>query len=354
MKTTQFLILLFALLTSGCSAKAQTQSLSEQERFTRAAEYSAESRGLSVLVLKGDKIIFEQYQNGHSAEAPHLLASGTKSFSGILALMAQEEGLLKLDEKVSETIDEWKADERKSKITLRQLLNLTSGIQSGNIGRPPTYAAAIETSATHEAGEVFQYGPAPFQIFGEVLRRKLVSKNESVADYMKRKIFNPLGIKVADWTIQNGEPNLPSGAYLTAREWLKFGVFLKNGGSWNDKQLVSKTLLSECFKGTQANPNYGLTFWLNRSSDGAASVTENPPARSRLLGRIRGGNEAGTTRISKNGIGARIPRDIIMAAGAANQRLYVIPSLDMVIVRQGRLARFDDKEFLSLLLFGEK
>lgn len=354
MRIINLLILLAIVSFAGCAVNAQT--LSEQEKYNLAADYSAKTRGLSVLILKGDKIVFEQYQNGHTADTPHLLASGTKSFSGVLALMAQEEGLLNLDDKVSDTITEWKSDARKSQITIRQLLSLTSGIQSGNLGRPPAYSAAVEFTAVAEPGTVFQYGPAPFQIFGELIHRKLASKNETVGSYMKRKILDPLGIKVANWNSQNGEPNLPSGASLTAREWLKYGIFLKNGGAWQGRQLISKKSLAECLKGSAANPNYGLTFWLNKSSDGNVSVAENTNERRGRLGGLLGGDadDMGTTRMSKKGLGANVPPDTFMAAGAANQRLYVIPSMDMVVVRQGQLARYDDNEFLSLLLFGEK
>ena len=57
--------------------------------------------------------------------------------------------------------------------------------------------------------------------------------------------------------------------------------------------------------------------------------------------------------MSKNGIGAEIARDLYMAAGAGKQRLYIIPSLDMVTARQGRQSRFDDREFLTRLIAGK-
>lgn len=66
-----------------------------------------------------------------------------------------------------------------------------------------------------------------------------------------------------------------------------------------------------------------------------------------------GDEDVGTTAISKYGIDKSLPNDLYMAAGAANQRLYIIPSLDMVIVRQGRMSRFDDAKFLSFLLTGK-
>jgi len=338
------------VLTGACSATAQKPATAAKSNYQLAADYSAEARGLSVVIMKGDKIVFEEYQNGHSAATPHLLASGTKSFSGVMLAAAIDDGLIKsFDEKVSDTITEWKGDPQRAKITLRQLLSLTSGIDVGQNLRPPAYSSAAKNTSKYEPGEWFQYGPAPFQIFGEVMRRKLAAKNESVMDYLKRRIFNPIGLKTDRWTLQEGQPNLPSGAFLTAREWLKFGQMLKDGGKWNGKQIIKRSLLDELSKGSKANPNYALTFWLNRSHTGKADVVDT----TGRLRNIMGDEDVGTTAISKNGIDKQIANDLYMAAGAANQRLYIIPSLDMVIVRQGRMTRYDDRKFLSLLLTGK-
>jgi len=234
-----------------------------------AADYSRASRGVSVLVMKGDKIVFEDYQNGHQADEPWLLASGTKSFSGVMLAAAIEDKLIKnFDEKVSETITEWKTDPRKSRITIRQLLSLTSGLDAGQIGRVPTYAEAIKVPATSEPGTHFEYGPVPFQTFGELMTRKLKPKNETVMSYLKRRILDPIGLNVGFWRMDNGQPLLPQGANLTAREWVKFGLFLKDGGKWKGKQIVAKKLLGKLIVGETANAAYGLTFWLNKKGVG--------------------------------------------------------------------------------------
>jgi CubicO group peptidase (beta-lactamase class C family) len=327
--------------------------LSESERYRLAADYSRNYRGLSVLVIKGDRVVFEEYQNGFTASDSHQLASGTKSFSGVMLAAAIEDKLIKnFDERVSETITEWKIDPRKAKITVRQLLSLTGGLDSGSNGRPPVYSEAVNFSAKYDAGAMFEYGPVPFQVFGELMRRKLAAKKETPLDYLKRRIFQPINLNVANWTHQLGQPNIPSGAFLTAREWAKFGQFLKNGGKWNGRQIVSKKLLQELFVGSNTNPNYGLTFWLNRTDNGTARVAEKTNGRNQELQDLLG-IEPETTRISKEGIGASLPKDLYMAAGAGKQRLYVIPSMDLVIVRQGRQSRFDDAEFLERLINGK-
>lgn len=350
MKVINLSLFLFVSLSLSCSVSGQTgkPASADAAKFRAAADYSRESRGLAVLVIKNGDTVFEEYQNGHSAESSWMLASGTKSFAGVMLAAAIEDKLIKnFDEKVSDTITEWKTDKLRSKITIRELLTLTGGLDGGAIGRPPAYSAAIRTDAKFETGEKYQYGPVPFQVFGEVMRRKLKARNESVMEYMKRRIFEPIGLKIASWTMQEGQPNLPSGAYLTAREWAKFGQLLLNNGKVNGKQIIASKLLDELYKGTKANPNYGITFWLNRSFDGTAAVAESGGRFRRLLGNE---NETGTTAMSKYGIGKDIPKDLYMAAGAGNQRLYIIPSLDLVIVRQGRMAKFEDREFLFKLL----
>jgi CubicO group peptidase (beta-lactamase class C family) len=249
---------------------------------------------------------------------------------------AIEDGLVKsLDEKVSDTISEWKNDKEKAGITLRQLLSLTSGIDAGQIGRVPTYAEAIGSPMKYPVGSRFEYGPAPFQIFGEVMTRKLKPKKETVMGYLKRRILNPIGLNVDFWREIGGQPLLPQGASLTAREWIKFGILLRDGGKWKGKQIVRKKLLDELVVGSKANPAYGLTFWLNRVGGTGRA------------GRAIGGNAV--EEITASGI-AEPASDLFMAAGAGNQRLYIIPSQNLVIVRQGRMGGWEDREFLKRLL----
>jgi hypothetical protein len=110
---------------------------------------------------------------------------------------------------------------------------------------------------------------------------------------------------------------------------------MKNGGKWNGKQLIRKDLLDELVKGSKVNPAYGVTWWLNHPG-------KNP------IGREIGGEEAKGPKVGfYDGVS-----DLFMAAGAGNQRLYIIRSLDLVIVRQGRAGQWDDKDFLGRLLLG--
>lgn len=370
-------------------AAAGSSSLGVDEAFLarclRAAEHSEANGGRTMLVMHRGEIVFERYKGGASASSAFELASGTKSFVGILAMLAAEDGLLTLDERASDTLTEWKDDPTKHDITIRQILTLTSGIGSGTIGRPPTFADAVALRLRRQPGVGFIYGPAPFQVFGEILRRKLVARDEEpgspagagprdeargstdsdasmraggarsdgpvggtregrgppprsgegVQAYAKRRLFDPLGISIASWRVgRDGQPHLPSGIALTARDWAKFGEFVRRGGMVGDTQLLPAERIAECMRGTSINPHYGLTWWL-AWLDGQGLN----PEESLQGGRPRKGE-------------AQAP-DIWMAAGLGKQRLYIIPPRELVIVRQAPLVRgrgFDDQVFLSTLL----
>ena len=143
----------------------------------RAAKYSESRRGSAVLVMQNGRTIFEHYANDGSANRRWPIFSGTKSFWGIAALAAVQEGLFRLDDPVSDTITEWKSDPRKSQITIRQLLSQTDGIEGASHLQRPSIrdrnAMAIGLPSVAEPGSAFIYGPSHLQIFSELLRRKL-------------------------------------------------------------------------------------------------------------------------------------------------------------------------------------
>ncbi|MCU0963319.1 MAG: beta-lactamase family protein [Pirellulaceae bacterium] len=398
MSTRRFLVLLVALTGLCRIAQAQPEPQDgeaargavpptvvsqddEETHFTKAADYSAQHSGRALLIQRDGKVIFERYENDWAANRPHPLASGTKSFTGVMAMMAVQDGLLKLDELASDTLTEWKTDPRKSKITVRHLLTLSSGLPAGdrelaggrsgarllgegaakraerlglNAGDPRPdnlNERAIALPCELEPGTRFQYGPSHFYAFSEVLQRKLkqgAQPEKTTLDYLRRRVLEPVGIEVARiGRDRAGNPNLPGGMLLTAREWAKFGQFVLDGGSVKQpdgagKNLLRPELLEQCFVPSATNPSYGLTWWL-RSADPAADVEG-------LLGRVRrqaAQNQAMTGPDGK-------PLRVMMAAGLGKQRLYVIPQYQLVVVRfaeataQGQ--RFDDRELLGRIL----
>lgn len=290
--------------------------------FESAWRVALEFRSYAFLVLHEGVIHFERYANGGQVNRPTGLASGSKSFVGPLALCAVQDGLFRsLDERVAETVPEWRADPRKSRITLRHLLNLTSGLSGSPTTNWISYEEALSQPARWEPGTHFAYSPIPFLAFGGVLTRKL--RSETVESYLNRRLFDPLGIKVSWQTTRGGagEIALPGGANTTAREWATYGQFLLQQGVWQGRKLLPEAALQQCYHATSANPAYGLTFWLN-------------------------------VEPNFNGRGAITRKNFAMAAGLGGQRLYLLFDIATAVVRLGPFGvpNFQDVTLLKALL----
>ncbi|HEX3550425.1 MAG TPA: serine hydrolase domain-containing protein [Candidatus Elarobacter sp.] len=278
-----------------------------------AAQAYAERHGPHALVVQRDgEIVLETYAAGYDADKPHALYSGTKSFWGIAAVAAQHDGLLHLDEHVAETFSSWR-DGAKALVTLRQLLQLTSGIGFGGLGAAvPPYEKALATPLKNPPGETFTYGGIPLQVFGAVLARKLASRDRTPHAYLRERVLDPAGVRVGWWrTLKDGTQPLPTGAGLTARDWLAFGALVLGGGDARGETVVAPAELAACFTGSLANPRYGLCWWLSPL-----------PA---------------------------VP-DVVYASGSGGQALYVVPSERAVVARFGGSSSYKHDAFLKRLL----
>ena len=321
-----------------------------RDPWSEAAAYSRAHGGEVLLVMRDGKTVFEDAIEGWDMNRPHPLASGTKSFTGVAAMIAVQQGIISLDERVSDTITEWQSDPRKRDITVRELLNLSSGLQpdspddrkrirsiaSGGAGerirsaltrRDDFQKQAIHATAEHDPGTKFEYGGNHFHAFGAFLERRLEARGVSPStawEWYQRNLFEPVGMKVARiGRDRASHPNLPGGASASAREWAKFGEFVRRDGAVVDadgtvRQLLRPELLAQCFEPSPRNARYGLTWWLGpRGANGAL-----PAVR--------------------------------MAAGLGKQRLYVIPSANLVVVRFAPLNSgnrgFSDEQLIARLL----
>lgn len=331
--------LLLLLLFSIAGTSAVFCSEITPKNWAMASKYSRSHGGEVLRVEQGGKVMYEDYLTGFSEDTPHKIYSGTKCFVAITALIAQQEGLLTLDEKASDTLTEWKGDKRRS-ITINQLLSQTSGLNpDGDLINPAhdQLAAAVRVHLVDPPGTRFHYGPAGYQAFGEILKRKLQAKGRTVEGYMREKVFDRLGIKVADWKHDDaGNPLMHAGLSLSSKEWAKFGEFIKNDGVYEKKQVVDAKSLSNLFIGHRANPAYGISFWLNepQPSPRTQKIIDLQPA------------------IDGDQLYPHGPKDLVASIGTGKQRLYIIPSLDLVIVRFGWQTHFSDGDFLSRLLTG--
>jgi CubicO group peptidase (beta-lactamase class C family) len=215
------------------------------------------------------------------------------------------------------------SDPEKKKIKLRNTLTMTSGIpgesrgliglavapRSGEyelaLGKEPNRFGISAAKLTGEPGTVWDYSDAAFAHLSLFFAH---ATGREIADYMKERVFDPIGIEDVSWDRQGGSghigphTNAHSGLHLSARDFARLGYLLAHDGKWQDKQIVPQEWIQTATRSSQQlNPSYGYTFWVN--TDGV--------------------------------LWPSAPRDAFAFRGYGANRCYVVPSLDLVVVRVG-------------------
>ncbi|TVQ88838.1 MAG: class C beta-lactamase-related serine hydrolase [Deltaproteobacteria bacterium] len=317
----------------------QTPSEADLARFEEAAAWSERHGGLALVVLRGEHILFESFAEGYHPSTPVHLFSGTKSFSCPVVLALEAQGALSLDEPVVDTLPDLAAGEA---VQIRHLLDFSSGIRDDfwNLGRDALLeeqrvedkvAHAVARPSEHAPGERFVYGGAHQWVLSGLLRDKLDQPALVTFDEL---LLDPIGLRYAGWLHDPaGNTALPLGAFTTAHQWLKFGVLMRDDGLWQGERVLPEGVRDRCFAPSAATESYGLTFWRN------GPLGPNADAR-------------GVRTLTPEGpIFGAAPSDTVAAAGYQDQRLYIIPSLDLVVVRLGEgHRRFTDEALLERLL----
>ena len=299
-----------------------------------AADYSRRAGGTSFLAIQNGQTLLEQ-----NANEGHKIYSGTKAFWCLAALAAAEDGLLSLDENVANTIGAWKTDPRKARITIRQLLDFSAGLDPvnrlHNDNPGDRDAIAIRAPLVASPGSTFLYGPAALQVFHAVLKAKL--NGESPTRYLERRVLRRMGLGSQRYlTDSAGNPLLAAGWILSARQWSRMGELVLNGGA----PVVGAGSIAQCWRGSGANRAFSLGWWNNRNAPGGREFD----IEAMLVPKWHRQSWGGAV------LCRAAPSDVVACIGSGYQRLYVIPSMNLVVVRNGSGRKFSDAQFLRLLV----
>jgi CubicO group peptidase (beta-lactamase class C family) len=284
-------------------------------------------RSVAFIVWHKGKIQYEHYWPGFSAETRTSPASMHKSVMAILMGQAIAEGKIAgLDIPASTYLTEWKNDARRD-ITIRQLLHMASGLDrypfslnpfSGNMKvlyGSDMLAPVTEIAPWKKPDEIFEYNNLNSQALGIVIERAV---GERYASYLSRALWSKLGTgDAAVWLDREGGlPRTYCCLFTTARDWVKVGLLLLNQGRVGGEQVVPADWIAQMTTPSPLNPNYGFQVWLGTVHEKERSYGQ----------RVR----------------ATVPTaepfavpGIVYFDGAGGQRVYVIPSAEMVIVRTG-------------------
>ena len=217
----------------------------------------------SLLVIENDDLVIEQYYNGWERDRLHILASNTKSFNSLLIGVAIEQGDIKsVNQRMLDFFPEYKVlkkDTLKNKITIKDLLTMTSGFMwdehslpytdPNNMGRKMDQTddwlkSSLELSMDTVPGTKFVYSAPDNIILSEIIKK---STGRNIAEFAEEYLFEHLGIKEYDWIVKNGVYDSGGGLKLKSRDIAKYGLLHLNKGKWKDKSIVSEKWIDESF-----------------------------------------------------------------------------------------------------------
>lgn len=291
----------------------------------------------NLLVIRQGYMVYEWYAEGRGPGGRHHIASGTKALvGGMSLLLALNDGLIAIDDPASQYIPAWGGDPQKSKITIRHLATHSSGIEQPNVPSkdlPGWIGAFWRRDADpfqpviHDAPVVFKPGsdfayssPGMAALAYAVTASLQGTPHEDLRTLLRERIMRPIGVADEEWSIGYGEtynadglPLVPNwgGGNFTPRAVARVGQLMLQRGNWEGRQLVQPDWVDRitAYAGTplpprspgNPAPSMGLGWWTNH-----------------------------------DGVWPKVPRDAFMAAGAGQQVLLVVPSLDLIVVRNGR------------------
>ena len=304
-----------------------------------AARYSEHHGGRVLLIWQNGRVVHESSHNGGHPDRRENLFSITKSLAalGVFAGL----GDTSLDTPAARFLPEWKNHPGKSDITLRHLLNQTSGLAPGYAtlyGKTPDKrTAALRLQRLAPPGQSFAYGPVHAEVLEAVLAKKLPTQPRP---WLEKTLPGLNRFPPPRWrTDPHGHPYFSAGLHLSARELLPIAHLVRRRGWSGLRRLFPGSLMKQAESGSEANPMYGLGFWLNRN-------TVRPDTMERD---IEEALAAGLSRRdwTRSTLSRKAPADLVVMAGSKGQRVYVSRSQNLIIIRLGRGGGFRDPDFLS-------
>ena len=307
-----------------------------------ADAYAEAQQSFAFLVMRDGRLLHERYWQGFSAASRFSTASMHKTVMALAYGPAIAAGHLRLDDPVGRHLPEWAADAR-GRVTLRQLLGMTSGLAAPPGPPGPTNLAtqltlgpdirttALAFSAADPPGREFAYANVSSQLAGMALDAATPGR---YAEWLSGTIWRPIGAGEASLWLDRpgGTPHLFCCLQATPRDWLRVGELIRKRGRAGGRQVVPADWIDAITSPSKLNPNFGMQIWR-----GTPYAAERRYARSIAL------------TIKSSEPFAR--DDVLFIDGAGGQRVYVIPSEKLTIVRVGKPSPdWDDSRLPNLVL----
>jgi CubicO group peptidase (beta-lactamase class C family) len=294
------------------------------------------------LVIRNDAVVFERYTSGWNRTTKHGTASLAKALVGGVSLMtAMTDRRIAPDDLASRYVPQWRADPRKRAITVRQLATHTSGIEDAEADdlphaqltgwkgefwqslappRDPFTLARDAAPVLDKPGKQERYSNPGMAMLSYCITASLRGAPDAdLRSLLRHRIMQPIGAPDAEWSCGYDKTVMVDGLPLVA-DWgggayspnaaARVGRLMMKQGAWNGKQLLDPTVVQAATTNARVPNSSGLGWWVNCAADGGKRW---PTA----------------------------PTDAFSGAGAGHQFLLVVPSLNLIVVRNG--AQLDPK-----------
>lgn len=260
------LAVLTMFLLAALPVQAGTLSPAAESALQQLLERGKQTHSNAVLVLQDGHEIGHYYPDD-KAPGPIELMSVTKSVVALGIGQLLDRGKIKsLDQPVADFYPEWKQGLKKN-ITLRMLMDHTSGLQNLPSTRPEIYPApdviqlALAAELTGAPGKSFAYNNKAVNLLAGIIEK---ASGEPMDVFFRDGLFKAMGIQPGPWgKDKTGHPYAMAGLSLTAADAAKIGQLLLNDGRWNGRTLISTGFMKAMLAPGQAMPACGLLWWLD-------------------------------------------------------------------------------------------
>ena len=325
--------------------KATVKTISD-ESIQSAIEYSQATGSHALLIYHKDALVLEHYFPGYSKQHLTSTASMHKSVLALLIGIAIDQGFIKsVDQPASDFLREWASDQR-NKITIRQMLQQSSGIDYPEFSFDPlgewnemvvgdnVLKITLNQAAEKQPGTEFAYNGINPQNLGLLLQR---ATGQRYSSYLSENLWQYIA-EEDSYVILDSEINKMPRMFCCldaiAKDWLRVGILILNKGILNEKRIVSEAWIKQMTSSSQLNPNYGYLTWLGMEH------------QERRIYNIK-------SKATGFHSEPYIDKDVIYFDGFGGQRVYIIPSQELVIVRTGAIKMdWDDAKLPNIISQG--
>lgn len=311
----------------------------DPEGVREAIEYAESQNALSVRVYRRGYLVGTSQRDAATESVPNNVWSTSKGMTSLLVGRAQTLGYLDVADPIGEYLPEYPGvtDEHYD-LTIRHLLTQASGLHfdwgEGVEAPPDTVRYTLGLPFDHEPGTHFEYAQYPCTLLTAVVEEAV---GRDVQAFAQTDLFGPMGIDRRDWFWRRDRSGHTHGwahLHISPKALARVGHLMLHQGQWGTDRILSRRYVREAHEPTETNPGYGYLLWTN--------------AGDRLITPIDPGREVieGPKPMIRSA-----PRDLYAFRGLGGQNIYIVPSLDVVIVRTGFFGQEEwEHEFFRILM----